>query len=256
MHSLNMKTLLVLCLWVCTVLAADPDGGSVCPSACEPTTTILDQELNVKPTLADLKRSVEQLNRYAKIVSSYMDSLSNELQECMFSLTVDPNTAFDKLLLSEKNKKVAHVDAPHGYPRHPERFTSFGQVMTKEALPADFYFECEWSGPAAGLAITYESISRGGFSSRLGYNDKSWSLECNDGGSCSVWHNHVETKLAVNMSGSRRLGAAVDRSAGTVSFYNACPGDRKLLHTFKTTFKDERLFAGFVLFEGTTVLLL
>ncbi|KAL2079343.1 hypothetical protein ACEWY4_025087 [Coilia grayii] len=55
--------------------------GTLCPTGCELKTTILKQERNVKPTVADLKRSVDKLNRDTNTVSRYVDGLSHELRE-------------------------------------------------------------------------------------------------------------------------------------------------------------------------------
>ena len=44
-------------------------------------------------------------------------------------LTLDPNTAYRDLSLSEDNRKVTGVRGDQSYPDHPDRFDSQRQVL-------------------------------------------------------------------------------------------------------------------------------
>uniref|UniRef100_A0A3P9BJQ5 B box-type domain-containing protein n=1 Tax=Maylandia zebra TaxID=106582 RepID=A0A3P9BJQ5_9CICH len=74
-------------------------------------------------------------------------------------ITLDPNTANKKLLLSEGNRKVQAVIQQQSYSDHPDRFTSRFQVLSRERLTGRFY-----------VAVAYKNISRKGGprSSRVG----------------------------------------------------------------------------------------
>ena len=113
-------------------------------------------------------------------------------------LTLDPNSAWRRLSLSEENKKVTwrrREEQP--YPDHPERFEDCPQVLCREGLSGRCYWEAEWSGGGwVCIAVTYKGISRrgGGEDCVLGYNNKSWRLECH-GNSYSAWHNKKDTVI-------------------------------------------------------------
>ena len=96
-------------------------------------------------------------------------------------LTLDPNTAHRDLSLSEDNRKVTRVGEQQSYPDHPERFDSWPQVLSRESLTGRCYWEVEWEG-WVDIGVTYRGITRRGEGddSRLGWNNKSWSLECVD----------------------------------------------------------------------------
>ncbi|XP_067292747.1 NACHT, LRR and PYD domains-containing protein 3-like [Pseudorasbora parva] len=160
-------------------------------------------------------------------------------------LTLDPNTAHTRLVLSEENRKVECVFEPQPYPDHPERFDEYLQVLCGESLTGRCYWEAEWSG-RAHISVTYKGISRKGANkySVFGLNDKSWSLLCSDN-VFIVWHNYNRTYIPDISSSSHRAGVCVDVSAGTLSFYSVSDTHTLThLHTLNTTF-TEPLYAGF-----------
>ncbi|XP_056441406.1 stonustoxin subunit beta-like isoform X2 [Gadus chalcogrammus] len=166
-------------------------------------------------------------------------------------LTLDPNTAHRQLSLSEDNRKVTRVGEDLSYPDHPDRFDSWLQVLGREALTGRCYWEVEREG-GVGIGVTYRGITRrgGGGDSLLGLNNKSWSLDCLDGG-YSVWYNGIGTVPPLSPAGSTRVGVYLDRPAGSLSFYRVSPGGGgssdtlTLLHTFWSSFTQEDLLPGF-----------
>ncbi len=166
------------------------------------------------------------------------------------NLALDPNTAHVKLSLSEDNRKAAHVKEEQPYPDHPDRFESFEQVLCGEILTGRCYWEAEWTGCKADIAVTYKEISRkGGNDCWFGCSEKSWSLYCSSDGFTS-WHNNVNTSVPVPSPYSTRVGVYLDVSAGTLSFYSISDTHTLThLHTFNTTF-TEPLYAGFGVFES------
>lgn len=79
---------------------------------------------------------------------------------------------------------------------HPERFHIL-QVLCKKGLSgAHFYWEVEWRGKRAYIAVSYKNISRMGFGpvAQFGLNEKYWGLLCSKE-ACSFLHNNIETKL-------------------------------------------------------------
>ncbi|XP_072564248.1 stonustoxin subunit beta-like [Paramormyrops kingsleyae] len=159
-------------------------------------------------------------------------------------LTLDPNTAYRYLSLSEGNRKVT-CGAEQPYPDHPERFDWWPQVLCRENLTGRCYWEAEWSGDGARIGVTYKGISRKGRSAdfRPGHNDKSWMLCCSPD-SYSVYHNNKQTDIPIKPSGSRRVGVYLDWAAGTLSFYRVSSDGLTLLYSFTSSF-TEPLCPGF-----------
>ncbi|XP_050959136.1 NACHT, LRR and PYD domains-containing protein 3 isoform X1 [Labeo rohita] len=178
-------------------------------------------------------------------------------------LTLDPNTANTKLILSEKNRKVTNKYEAQSYPDHPDRFDGYNpQVLCRESVCGRCYWEIEWSGHyGVYISVSYKSISRkGGDECLFGYNDQSWSLICSHS-SYSFRHNNIVTELPVVSISHRigvndnyiyRVGVYVDVSAGTLSFYSVSRNTMSLIHTEQTTF-TQTLYPGFGVWSGSLV---
>ncbi|CAI5640572.1 unnamed protein product [Oreochromis niloticus] len=155
-------------------------------------------------------------------------------------ITLDPNTAHKQLLLSEENRKVTLMNQQQSYSDHPDRFTYWHQVLSRESLTGRCYWEVEWRGGGVYVAVAYKNISRkGGYECRFGYNDKSWALVCNNS-SYTFWYNNIQTP--VSGPRSSRVGVYLDHRAGILSFYSVSE-TMTLLHRVQTTF-TQPLYAG------------
>uniref|UniRef100_A0A9J7XXP7 Uncharacterized protein n=1 Tax=Cyprinus carpio carpio TaxID=630221 RepID=A0A9J7XXP7_CYPCA len=181
--------------------------------------------------------------------------VSPGLRKYACDLTLDPNTAHAKLVLSEDNRKVTRVEDHQQYPDHPDRFDGFEQVLCKESLTGRCYWEAEWSGRGADISVAYKGIRRKGLSEDcwFGYSEMSWNLYCSSR-SYSACHNLKQTDIPAPSS-SKRVGVYVDWSAGTLSFYSISDTHTLThLHTFNNTF-TEPLYAGFKVYPDSPVLL-
>ncbi|KAM8772123.1 tripartite motif-containing protein 16-like [Acanthopagrus schlegelii] len=156
-------------------------------------------------------------------------------------ITLDPNTAYTHLLLSEGNRKATYTRQQQSYSDHPDRFTWWVQVLSRESLTGRCYWEVEWRGRGVYVAVAYKNISRAGITDecRFGYNDKSWALSC-DNNSYKFWYNNIKTP--VSGPRSSRIGVYLDHSAGILSFYSVSD-TMTLLHRVQTTF-TQPLYAG------------
>ncbi|TKS72853.1 E3 ubiquitin/ISG15 ligase TRIM25 [Collichthys lucidus] len=163
-------------------------------------------------------------------------------------LTLDPNTVNTLLLLSEGNRKVTIMRQPQSYSSHPDRFTAYPQVLSRERLTGRCYWEVERRG-GVHVAVAYKNISRAGRSDEcfFGFNDKSWTLHC-DTNSYNFWYNSVQTP--VSGPRSSRVGVYLDHRAGILSFYSVSE-TMTLLHRVQTTF-TQPLYAGLYVYEESS----
>ncbi|XP_034084290.1 tripartite motif-containing protein 16-like [Gymnodraco acuticeps] len=162
-------------------------------------------------------------------------------------ITLDPNTAETQLLLCEGGRKATYMKQEQPYSRHPDRFTDYSQVLSRESLTGRCYWEVEWRGGGVDVAVAYKNISRAGeLESGFGFNDKSWSLVC-DQNSYSFYHNSILTP--VSGPPSSRVGVYLDHRAGVLSFYSVSE-TMTLLHRVQTTF-TQPLHAGVFLYGDT-----
>ncbi|XP_071347648.1 tripartite motif-containing protein 16-like [Trachinotus anak] len=160
-------------------------------------------------------------------------------------ITLDPNTARTHLLLSEGNRKATAMSQQQSYSSHPDRFTDWSQVLSRESLTGRCYWEVEWRGRVR-VAVTYKNISRAGSRKEcvFGRNEKSWALYC-DQNSCEFWFNNIKTP--VSHPHSSRVGVYLDHRAGILSFYSVSE-TMTLLHRVQTTF-TQPLHAGLRLYS-------
>ncbi|KAM4580641.1 NACHT, LRR and PYD domains-containing protein 3-like isoform 2-T2 [Odontesthes bonariensis] len=151
-------------------------------------------------------------------------------------ITLDPNTAHRKLLLSNHNRVLTMGKEKQPYPDHPERFDYWKQLLCTEGLTGRCYWEVEWKGQVY-IAVTYKGIKRKGESDdcTLGKNDHSWSLLCS-AESHSGLHNNK--RASVHGASSSRVGVYLDWPAGTLSFFGVSSGRLTHLQTFHTKFTE------------------
>ncbi|KAL0992650.1 hypothetical protein UPYG_G00096200 [Umbra pygmaea] len=146
--------------------------------------------------------------------------LKSGLKKYACYLTLDPNTAFYKLSLSEDCRKVTHEGSNPSfhYPDHPDRNMSYGQLLCREGLSVRSYWEVETNEGRFDIALAYKGISRTehGKGCDLGMDGKSWGLQ---------------------FSGENRLGLYLD-SAGTLSYYRVSNDKLTHAYTFNTTFTE------------------
>uniref|UniRef100_UPI003AAFFE9C tripartite motif-containing protein 16-like n=1 Tax=Centroberyx gerrardi TaxID=166262 RepID=UPI003AAFFE9C len=198
---------------------------------------------DVSDSVSDLREKLESIlkdtwPRISATVSSVDVLLPPEpqtredfLRYCC-PLTLDENSVYQHLSLSEDNRRVRTVWNEKGYPAHSDRFTSSWQVLCREGLSGRCYWEVEWKGYGLSAAVSYKDISRTSGDSGFGSNDKSWSLVCSQHGD-SFQHNKVKTEVSGRRSS--RVGVYLDYEAGTLSFYSVSD-TMTLLHKVHTTF--------------------
>ncbi|XP_007542138.1 tripartite motif-containing protein 16-like [Poecilia formosa] len=155
-------------------------------------------------------------------------------------ITLDPNTAHKWLVLSRENRKVTRKAQHQSYSSHPDRFTHWRQVLSRESLTGRCYWEVEKKGRVY-VAVAYKNISRAGSGNEclFGGNEESWALDCHQN-RYKFGHNNIWTSISGPVSS--RVGVYLDHRAGTLSFYSVSES-MTLIHRVQTTF-TQPLLAG------------
>ncbi|XP_055020355.1 tripartite motif-containing protein 16-like [Boleophthalmus pectinirostris] len=166
-------------------------------------------------------------------------------------ITLDPNSVHTKLSLSDGNRRVTRVSEHQSYPKHPNRFSYWEQVLSRESLTGRCYWEVEWSGVWARIAVSYRDIQRKGHSIEcgFGYNDKSWALQ-REPNSYSFWFNKVQSQVSGPVKS--RIGVYLDHSAGVLAFYSISESTMSLLHRVKTRFTQPLYVGVGIYYTGDT----
>ncbi|KAM7393299.1 hypothetical protein PAMA_008106 [Pampus argenteus] len=203
--------------------------------------TVAVSEAKVQDILSDVwtKISLTERERSMDVFLPQQEPKTRaEFLRYSCQITLDPNTAHTRLLLSNANRKATVTIQYQSYPHHPDRFTLKQQVLGRESLTGRCYWEVETSGHNVLVAVVYKDISRGN-ESGFGYNAKSWALECLNN-SYDFIHNKVRTSISGPYSS--RVGVYLDHRAGLLSFYSVSD-TMTLLHRVHTTF-TQPLYAG------------
>ncbi|XP_029975760.1 tripartite motif-containing protein 16-like [Salarias fasciatus] len=183
--------------------------------------------------LQDILRETEEVLLLQPQPESRADFLQYSQQ-----ITLDPNSVNRELKLSDGDRQVTFTKEVQPYSDHPDRFTVWFQVLSRESLTGRSYWEVERRGRVL-VAVTYKNISRAGRGDEcgFGYNDKSWALYC---GPFTFCHNDIHTP--VSGPESSRVGVYLDHRAGILSFYSISE-TMTLLHRVQTSF-TQPLHAG------------
>ncbi|XP_066569682.1 E3 ubiquitin-protein ligase TRIM21 [Amia ocellicauda] len=163
-------------------------------------------------------------------------------RNCLLALygtspSLNPDTVYSKLVLSQENRCVSYSEEAQPYPPHVARFSNFPQVLGSQAWDGGrCYWEVEVSGEGRWkVGVCGEQISRKGTDDacRLGYSNNSWCLY-GDCGKMEVLHNKEVLPLA--HSPPCRVGVFVDFEDSSLSFYSVTEDTLTLLHRFQESF--------------------
>ncbi|KAM8751151.1 uncharacterized protein AB9X84_012807 [Acanthopagrus schlegelii] len=164
---------------------------------------------------------VRAVNQLQETLSKLMKKLPKmkRVQQYAVDVTLDPDTAHPKLILSDDGKQVKHGDVKKNLPDNPERFDKCPCVLAKQSFSSGrFYYEVqvqdktEWD-----LGVARESINRKG-SITASPQDGYWRI-------CLRNKNeyYALTDPAVRLSlkhQPEKVGVFVDYEEGLVSFYD------------------------------------
>uniref|UniRef100_A0A3B3ZCN9 Tripartite motif-containing protein 16-like n=1 Tax=Periophthalmus magnuspinnatus TaxID=409849 RepID=A0A3B3ZCN9_9GOBI len=164
-------------------------------------------------------------------------------------ITLDLNTAHRQLSLSDENRRATFEEDANRYPKNPNRFSYYYQVLSRQRLTGRCYWEVKWDTSATNwsdstitIAVCYNNIKRKDKSDecRFGFNENSWALQCSRDDDYTFYFNEDETD--VYGPTSSRIGVYLDHSSGILSFYSVTTS-MNLLHRVETSF-TQPLYAG------------
>ncbi|XP_036455085.1 finTRIM family, member 86 isoform X2 [Colossoma macropomum] len=173
----------------------------------------------------------------------------DEMIKFRFEPTLDPNSAYRHIRLSEGDHKATLRAENQNYPEHADRFLYWRQVMCREPLAGSpYYWEVEWTGQKVTIGVAYKDMARSAAddSSRLGHNEHSWSLYWS-GTAFSLWHAGKETTLAAPKA--RHIGVYLDQQAGLLAFYRVSHNQAHQICCVETEFSAP-LYPGFRFWSG------
>lgn len=172
-----------------------------------------------------------------------------ELLKFYFEPTMDPNTVYRHVLLSDSGHKATLKAENFNPPDHPERFDFWRQVLCREPLAGSpYYWEVEWTGQKVTIGVAHKEMERKGSDdrSRLGHNNQSWSLYWSGTG-FSFWHDGKEKLLGTPKA--KKIGIYLDQHAGILAFYRIAHNQADLIHKYQTEFMGP-LYPGFRFWAG------
>ncbi len=134
-------------------------------------------------------------------------------------VTLDPDTAHPKLILSDDGKQVRCGDIRQKLSDNPKRFDYCVSVLGKEALSSGrCYFEVQVKGKTKwDLGVARESSNRKG-SITLTPSDGYWTVGLRNGNAYKAWADPL-VSLSLRVK-PQRVGVFVDYEEGLVSFYD------------------------------------
>ncbi|XP_059905030.1 E3 ubiquitin-protein ligase TRIM39-like [Gadus macrocephalus] len=187
-----------------------------------PPTTRDWTTVEVRPPsyVGTLRRSLDQLEETLNMdMKTLLEDVElKRVQQYEVDVTLDPDSAHPKLILSEDGKKVYDGVVRKKLQDNPKRFTKHLFVLTRQSFSSGrFYFEVQVKDKTRWcLGVARESIKRKGqiiATPEMGY----WNLfSCKDG---LVFNDDPDVCLPLRAE-LQKVGVFVDYDEGLVSFYD------------------------------------
>ncbi|XP_070712635.1 E3 ubiquitin-protein ligase TRIM39-like isoform X1 [Pempheris klunzingeri] len=200
-------------------------------------------EVSVPPPSYEgtVRRAVAQLEEdLSKEMKKLIKVELRRVQQFAVDVTLDPDTAHPKLILSDDGKQVNHGDVKRKkIPDNPERFSKCFSVLGEQSFSSGrFYFEVQVKGKTGwDLGVARESISRKEriiMSPANGY----WTVLLRNGNEYKAPGNRLSLR-----SQPEKVGVFVNYEDGLVCFYDVDAA--ALIYSFTSCSFTEKLFLYF-----------
>ncbi|XP_061578687.1 E3 ubiquitin-protein ligase TRIM21-like [Cololabis saira] len=165
-------------------------------------------------------RAVDQLEKnLIEKMKKLLEAELRRIQQFEADVTLDPDTAHRKLILSDDGKQVYHGDVWKNLPDNPERFSPCVGVLGKQSFSSGrFYFEVQVKGKTDwDVGVARESINRKG-QIRVSPQNGYWTVWL---GKANEYEAVAGPSVRLHPSSPpEKLGVFVDYEEGLVSFYD------------------------------------
>ncbi|KAM9347867.1 zinc-binding protein A33-like [Symphorus nematophorus] len=216
---------------------------SMLPATNDWSETCVESAIYVGTVRRALRRVACQVEETVKAeVKRLCEMEFQRARQCAVDVTLDPDTAHPKLVLSENKKQVYHGDVALSLPDNPKRFYPGVSVLGKEGFSSGrFYYEVLVKGKTEwDVGVGLESVNRKGgniLNPERGY----WALGMR--GDKSYWSLNSTPICVPLVENPQKIGVYVDLECGQVSFYNADTASH--IYSFTGYSFSEKLFPYF-----------
>ncbi|XP_059949745.1 E3 ubiquitin-protein ligase TRIM7 isoform X1 [Mesoplodon densirostris] len=229
-------------------------GSQIQETTCKPDLDFLQEFKNTlsrcsnvpapKPTTvsAEMKNKVWNVSLKTFVLKGlfkkFREDLRGELEkEEKVELTLDPDTANPRLILSLDLKSVRLGQRAQDLPSHPRRFDTNTRVLASCGFSSGrHHWEVEvGSKDGWAFGVARESVRRKGLTP-FTPEEGVWALQLNSG---QYWAVTSPERTALSCGHLSRVRVALDLEVGAVSFYAA--EDMHHIYTFRVNFQ-ERVF--------------
>ncbi|XP_067111454.1 E3 ubiquitin-protein ligase TRIM39-like [Osmerus mordax] len=192
------------------------------PSLSTPPHTKDWSEISVHSGLSvgAVRRAVSQLQETLnKEMEKLSDTELKRIQQYAVDVTLDPDTAHPKIILSEDGKQVRHGDIRQDLPDNPERFDCCVNVLGKQGFSSGrFYYEVQVEGKTEwDLGVVKKSINRKGVIT-VTPNNGYWIVRLRSG---DEYKAPAGPPVLLSLRQKpQKVGVFVDYEEGLVSFYD------------------------------------
>ncbi|XP_071188721.1 E3 ubiquitin-protein ligase TRIM39-like [Salvelinus alpinus] len=216
------------------------------PSLCTPPDTRDWSEISVHSDLCvgTVRKAVSQLE---ETLNKEMEKLPEvklkRIQQYAVDVTLDPDTAHAKLIMSEDGKQVRDGITEQDLPDKLVRFSTCHCILGKEGLSSGrFYYKVTVKGKTDwDLGVARESINRKG-QITLSPEDGYWTVWLRNGEYNALANPSVPLSLREK---PQKVGVFVDYEEGQVSFYDV--EARSHIYSFTGCTFTEKLYPYFCL---------
>ncbi|XP_033982805.1 E3 ubiquitin-protein ligase TRIM21-like [Trematomus bernacchii] len=206
-------------------------------------------EVRVRPPSCEgsvrraLERAVTQLQETInKQMKKLLEVELKRVQRYEVEVTLDPDTAYPWLILSDDGKQVKLGDVNKNLPNNPERFDQCTCVLAKQSFSSGrFYCEVQVKGKTKwDLGVTRESINRKG-KITLSPQDGYWTMVLRNENEYTA---RAGPSVGLSLkSQPEKVGVFVDFEEGLVSFYDVDAA--ALIYSFTGCCFKEKLYPYF-----------